>query len=1147
MSDDAATTGLAAKFPVAAIGASAGGIEALQRFFTSLPADPGMAFIVVLHLSPDQFSHLPEILSRWSKLPVEEITGDVTLRINRVYAIAPDQALVLEDDVLRIRPAGDRPRHPIDTLFKSMADSKREQAIAVVLSGTGANGAAGVLRVKEQGGVVFVQEPETADHDGMPRAAISTGVVDRVLAPEEMPGELIAYCRHMKTEALPADAQDTPKQELLPVLTLLRARIGHDFRPYKAKTLLRRTQRRMGLRHVDTIDEYLNILQEDPGEVEALSRDLLINVTAFFRDEAAWKTLSDRVIVPLVAGQDTDVPIRAWTPGCSTGEEAYSLAMLLLDAIEASGKPTEIKVFATDPAVEVLNRARGGRFPATVAEGIPAERLRRHFDRDGDAYIAKKRLRESIVFAPQNVLADPPFSHLDLVVCRNLLIYLEPEAQKRALSMFHFALRENGYLFLGPSESIADRDHLFEPIAKSWRLYRRVGPGRPQIIDFPRVAHGLPSQQATARPPEPRRPSERERAREALVELFAPPSVLIDRDYLIQHYHGDTRPFLQPPNGEPTHNLLRLARSGLAGCIRDAVQQAIRDGRSCTSRDGNGIEILAAPTERLGAVDTGRIIVSFLVNQRRPQASTMASQAEPADESALEAALRDSRDELHRTIDELERANEDLKASNEEISSINEEFQAANEELETSKEELQSLNEELNTVNTQLQGKVQELEERTNDLNNTLNSSAIVTLFLDSALRVRWFTPATRELFKLTSNDLGRPLTDFAPHFQDPAFLDDAQAVQRDLQPRETEVEGANGRWFLRRTQPYRTEEDRIAGVVVTFVEITARRLAEQALRDSEERFRALIEASAQIVWTTDAAGHAVEDSASWRAFTGHDAAQWRKSGWLSAVHPDDREAAEAAWTRAVQAIEPLQTEFRIWHAADETWRDTIVRAVPLLNDDGGVREWVGMNIDVTGERRADAHRQLLLDELQHRVKNLFANIDALLQLSSDETQDMASFVANFQGRLTALERTQNLLGLQSERTLDLRDLVVTELRAHGAEARQLRLDGERLRIPQAVAVVLGMVIHELATNAVKHGALKYRDARIDIAWTLLDRQAPRLVFSWRENGVPVAEGVKPGFGFSLIQEAAPYMLKARVTLDLEPQGLVCILDIPLD
>ncbi len=1142
-------------FPVVCVGSSAGGLPALQKLFQAMPDQPEMAFVVIQHLDPERQSHLASILSNATTLPVLEVEPNTTVERNHVYVIVPDQLLTIEGGTLRVRPAGDRPRHPIDTFLISLAVDQRERAVAIILSGTGSNGAAGALRIKEEGGVIFAQDPASAGFDDMPRAAIASGAVDCVLPPEAMAAALVALASHpflwrADNEQLPESGQAA---DLESILALINERSGNDFRGYKSSTLLRRVHRRMGLRHVEDMDRYSEMLAGDSSELEAMVRDILINVTSFFRDEKAWHALQSIVLAPLIESRSSRESIRVWVTACATGEEAYSVAMLLIEQAEAARKDIDIRVFATDAAAEGLARARAGVFPASIAESMPPDKLARFFDKEDDAYRVRKSVRERIIFSPQNLLSDPPFSRLDLVLCRNMLIYLEPSLQKRALSLFHFSLAEGGHLFLGSSETASGQQHFFETISKKWRIFRKVGSTRHDLIEFPSSNPLQVHRRELASLPAMRQVyGVAEIARQTLLARFAPASVLIDQNFQILFFHGNTDPFLRQPRGEPTRDLLRLARSGLISELRAVAQHVHDTGEQLTTTieqesgaQFRSVTVDIVPVESGEQSDGRRLLISFRSRTDPDPAAPDPPAPAPNQDTELEQALDLSRQELRSTLTHLERSNEELQASNEEITSINEELQSMVEELETSKEELQSLNEELNSVNAQLSSKLDELENQTSDLNNLLNSSAIVTLFLDKDLNIKWFTPAVRELIDIVPTDIGRPISHFAPKFADGDFTEDARQVLRTLETLESEVLSNAGRWYLRRALPYRSEDDRIAGVAVTFTDITRRKQAEVANLESDQRFQALSEAAAQAVWTTDADGLAVRDSPSWRAFTGQTLEQWLGWGWLDAIHPEDREEVERQWHDAVESQSPITLEYRLWHAESGDWHPTLMRAAPLDRQNGWVRGWVAMSTDIAERRHAELRQRALVDELQHRVKNVFANINSLMSLSRRSSHDLDDFIERFGQRLAALERSQSLLGSRSGlgEGYDLRDIVMSELRAHGAEGRT-SVAGASLPVNRGLAQAFGMVVHELATNAVKYGALAQQRGRIHISWTKMEGEQERLVFTWRETGVSISEPPsEAGFGSELIRNVVPYMVKGSTKLDFEADGVRCLVE----
>ena len=853
-------------FPVVGIGASAGGIEALRLFFEAVPADTGMAFVVVQHLPPDRESLMAEILSRHSSMPVHQIQDGMQITSNAVYLIRPGFTVTLEDGTLRLGEPVEKRGHrrPVDDFFRSLAREQQEKSIAVVLSGMGTNGAAGAQAIKAAGGLCIAQEPASADFPGMPQSLINAGYADRVLKAEEIPAVLVQYIAHPYLDS----SQDThqqaelallrDRQHLNETLAILRTRTGHDFSGYKKPTILRRMQRRMGLAAKHTLAQYAAYLRDDAEEVQSLANDLMINVTGFFRDPQAWEAL--RAAIQPWIEQRSENSIRAWVTACSSGEEAYSLAILLAEEVERAGKRFEIKIFATDTADKSVALARAGIYPGGIEGDVSTQRLERFFDKDEHTYRLKREIRDMIVFAPQDVLRDPPFSKVDICTCRNLLIYLEPEVQRRVLKLMHFALREGGYLFLGNAETLGIVDKTFETISKKWRIYRRIGPAQHQFVDLANLyAHTLPDvRRADAvLAPLVRPVASATSIQQSLLDQFAPPTVVVDRHDRIIYFHGDTAAYLAQPRGEPTHDLFEVLRPAYRSAVRNILRSAAAENIAVTvvvnnvGREGapTQVQLTAAP---LHAIAHYLRITFDAAAVPRPQpaalpvAAGLAARAQSLPltdvDGELENELSIVRRELQNTIEAFEASNEELKASHEEVISINEELQSANEELETGKEELQSVNEELVMVNGQLQSKILELEATTNDLTNLLSSTSIAVVFLDVQLRVRRFTPAVNDLLALIPADTGRPIAHLAQKFNGADLVQDAQSVLATLVPLESETRSHSDTWYLRRILPYRTSDNRIDGVVITFVDITARKHAEQALQASQARLQAVVE-----------------------------------------------------------------------------------------------------------------------------------------------------------------------------------------------------------------------------------------------------------------------------------------------------------------
>jgi two-component system CheB/CheR fusion protein len=854
--------GVTAPSPLAVvgIGASAGGLDAFKRFFEAIPADTGLAFVLVPHLAPSHESLMVELLARCTPMPVCEAQEGMALAPDRVYVIPPNRYLAIEDGVLRLSAPLKSPGQPtaIDFFLRSLADAYEERAIGVVLSGTGSHGTLGLQAIKGRGGLAVVQEPGSAEYDQMPQSAIAAGVADYILAPEAMANALVQYAAHASrsgTWQRPPPA-DEGVGELGQILALLRARTKYDFRCYRKTMLLRRVKRRMSVCHVDELGDYLERLRSDADEPGRLFRDLLIGVTGFFREPEAYKVLEQRVIVSLVEQADPDLPVRVWVPGCSTGEEAYSIAILLIEGFLRQRRPNNLQIFATDIDEEALEVGRQGIYPESIAGDLSPERLRQFFVNTGDHhYQVAKQLREAVTFAPQNLISDAPFSKLDLISCRNLLIYLEPQIQQKVIALFHFALKDGGHLLLGPSESVGQQTDLFATVSKKWRLFGRAGAARRDIVGFPIVPASQGSGLLAPAPEHPAAPAKSAAAltQRLLLEDYAHAAVLVNRKNEILYFFGPTTNFLDIPTGEPSRDLMAMARGGLRTKLRAACHKALREralvsiGDATVKRNGGFVpaEVRVRPVLEPNTAEE-LLLVTFADRAAGAQGQAgVAVPREVMDESSvvqhLELDLKATREDLESTIEELEGSNEELKASNEEVMSMNEELQSANEELESSKEELQSLNEELTTVNNQLQDKVEELERTTNDITNLLNSTEVSTIFLDTTMRIKRFTPHAALLFNLRPSDIDRPLGNFSPNFSgDDAVLADAEAVLEKLVPLERDVLTNDGRHFLRRIQPYRTQDQRIDGVVISFFDISARLRAEQLVRESEAQLKEL-------------------------------------------------------------------------------------------------------------------------------------------------------------------------------------------------------------------------------------------------------------------------------------------------------------------
>jgi two-component system CheB/CheR fusion protein len=840
---------------VVGIGASAGGIEALKEFFAAVEPDSGLAYVVILHLSPEHDSQLAQVLQHTAVIPVTQVTERVEIESDRAYVVPPNKILRIEGDAILIEEitGPEQRRAPVDLFFRSLADSHGARAVCVVLSGTGLNGSAGLKRIKEYGGLVLAQNPDGAKYGDMPRNSIATGLVDLVLPVGQMPVRIREYRDRQRSDREHA-AEAAQPEALREVLSVLRVRTGHDFSNYKPGTIQRRVERRVDLLGLANIQAYASLLRENPTEAIALMKELLISVTNFFRDPAAFDTLNGRILPRLIANRSAQDQVRVWVPGCATGEEAYSIAMLLAEHAGASRDQPLIQLFATDLDEDALAAARDAFYTNAEVADISQERLLRFFSREPGGFRVRRDLRELVLFAVHNVIRDPPFSHLDLISCRNLLIYLNRPVQERVIETFHFALRPGGYLFLGPSESPETPHDLFVVADKAAHIYesravtsRVMMPAAEQITLQPRLSHRGPEARSSDRIS----PGD---LHQRLLERYAPPSLVITEDHLVVHLSERVGRFLQVLGGEPTRDLMKMVRPDLRGDLRTALHQATLGRRNVEVRDvavtledgEHVVDICVYPVLREEDPARGYLLVTFDARTAPAPGSaeaerTVLTQREPLSQQLEQEVIR-LKQQLRATVEQYETQGEEAKASNEELQAMNEELRSSAEELETSKEELQSVNEELTTVNQELKIKIEELGLANNDFQNLINSSDIGTIFLDRRLHVKLFTPAAAQVFKLLRSDIGRPLTDITTSLLSERLFDELALVLDELRIIDREYQTRDGRWILTRLRPYRTTDDRIDGVVITLQDISDRHHAEHLVRRSEERLRLLID-----------------------------------------------------------------------------------------------------------------------------------------------------------------------------------------------------------------------------------------------------------------------------------------------------------------
>ncbi len=1026
----AAATGL-----LVGIGASAGGLNAYKTFLAAMPADSGMSFVLVQHLAPDHKSILTDLLAQVTDMPVVEAKDGVKVAANTVYVIPPDATLTLLDRRLRVEtPAPPRVRRrPIDSFFSSLAQDQGENAVCIVLSGTGSDGALGLAAVKQHGGLTLAQaEFDHVVMSGMPQSASATGFVDEVIPVEQMPARLIEHQRHLSSVASRKDGEGTRRdasEHLVEISALLRAQIGHDFVHYKEKTLVRRVQRRMQVLQIDEVRDYINRLREDPAQIDLLFRELLIGVTQFFRDPAAFAALQEALELKFAADPPPGPDFRIWVPGCATGEEVYSLAILIREVVGQRRNGPRIQIFGTDIDDAAVAFARQARYRRMT--GVTPERLARWFAKDGDEYFPVKEIREMCVFSTHSVTKDPPFSKLDLISCRNLLIYMNADLQDRVLKTFHYALKPYGTLLLGPSESMTRQARLFTNTDKKHRIFQRedADASPPEIA--PRASSQAKPQVQSDPPPAPGEDRIDRAARRAL-EKYSPVYVVIDRhNDILRFSGGEAGRYLEPSTGTASLSLFGLLRKALRPVVRTAVQRAVATKEPIVNDavavriDGQNraITIIVEPL-----AEAGHCVIAFRDDGLRATGKAGRGASQSATD-VLEHEIKTIRMQLQSAIDELEMTNEERRSATEEYQSANEELQSSNEELETSKEEMQSINEELQTVNTEVMSKNETLTRLNSDLKNLLDSTEIATSFLDKDLRIKSFTPKMTDIFNLRESDRGRPITDITSMLGYDQIEDDAREVLHDLGVIEREVQVKHhGMSFLMRMRPYRTMDNVVDGVVITFIDINERKKAEET-------------------------------------------------------------------------------------------------------------------------------QDLLVRELNHRIKNLFAVTNGVVSLSARSATDPKTMAEAIRGRLEALARAHELIlpalthapNAGQQTTLDaLVSAISSPYRPPAGQQDRFTHGGPAVPIGGQAVTSLALVLHELATNATKYGALSLLDGHVAITWSV---DAGKLSMTWAENGGPAVGGVPPnqGFGSLLARRSIEGQLGGVLTYDWKPEGLIVSLSAPIE
>lgn len=1133
------------------VGASAGGLEAFQTLLESLRTNDKFALVLVQHLDPEHESMLPELLSRRTRLPVKPIEDGMKVEAGHIYLIPPAFALTIEGDILRLSEF-DTPRglrRPIDRFFESLAEAQGPNAAGLILSGTGSDGAQGVRAIKEGGGLVFVQEPQDAKYDGMPRAALATGAVDMSLPTSDMISVLRDFHTRVTgiTPAVESDAEFIEK-----VTRNLRFRTGHDFSGYKSGTLLRRITLRMSVLGLDQPSAYLRHLISDESEADKLFRDLLINVTSFFRDRPSFEALRARIVPQLLEDKKDGDEVRVWVPGCSSGQEAYTLAMILADEMHRLDCKARLSVFGTDIDEEALAEARTGRYPNTIATEVPGELLDRWFTATRDGYEVRPELRDAVRFSSQNLLKDPPFSRIDLITCRNVLIYFDSKLQDTALRVFHYALRPGGWLMLGSSETGRIDGEPFAEVLGEHRIYRRDrAPARP--LDLPRASTPAtqPHSDKYKRITDPYEGLDLSRpALETLLERHVPPYLILGPDSDVTVIGPGAERFIKVPQGRTT--------LGAGAIVIPALQQALKrvlTGLSLGDHNYRRINITELADDlphsmAIGAtlLEDGTRLVTFETTPDAVDKSTVEDGTQIViDEdyvAQLEAELDSARQTIRTTVEELETSNEELKSSNEEMMSMNEELQSANEELSTTNEELQS--------------KLSELARAHADLANFMESTQIATVFLDRDLNLRNFTPEAVGWFRFVEQDRGRDIRDIGTRLDMEELAEACQEVIADGLPKEIRMSTSDGiSDVMIRVAPYVTESRNSSGVVFSIFDITelARYAseAEAATAEAEARMAELEQfyrVSPAAMGVVDSEFRYLRANPKLAEINGV-SSDGHVGHTMSEIVPDVAEAKIRAARQVFDTGQPVIGKImRGASAADPDdlryWRmDFYPLAVP--NPRNGDTRAVGFNVtDITEIMNLQADLRRIMRELQHRVKNMLSNVIALVNRARREDGDPKVTLDTLSQRIRALANTHNLLTAENWTSAALRDVVALELSEIYGDDR-VTMKGPPVRLNARATLAIGMAVHELATNAAKYGAFSAPDGHVDLRWSRLDEgDGETFLLRWRERGGP--EVVPPetgGFGTVLMRSMVEGSLGGSITTMWNPEGLELVIELP--
>lgn len=1161
---------------IVGIGASGGGLDALERFFAHLPSGRGAAFVLVTHLEPTHKSLMVELLKKYAKIEVSEAGDDMKVMPGHLYIIPPNKDMAITGGHLHLlEPQSPRGlRHPIDFFFHSLAQDQKQKAICVVLSGTGFDGTQGLKDIKSEGGMALVQDPKSAQYDGMPQSAIDTGLTDFILSPEEMPGKMLEYIKHsaiiearqgigngnIGAERASVAMDRQISGNLHEILLLIRNKTGQDFAFYKENTVRRRIEMRMALHKIDDIAAYIRYLKQNPEEVDLLGRNFLIGVTSFFRDPGAFEALKKKALPLIFKNRPPQQPVRVWVPGCSTGEEAYSIAIMLKEYMDEENVDCKVQIFATDVDARSIDKAREGVFAESLQKNVPADKLTHFFVKSGSAYRIKKDIRGMVVFAAHDILRHPPFSKLDLVSCRNLMIYLDSRAHRRLLPLFHYVLNPGGILFLGPSEAIGEFADLFQALDKKWKIYIRKQTVSALKVEFPSVAiKGVTEEQRTGIAVKTPEPGIGGIVENILVERYTPASVIVDSKNIILYFHGRTAKFLEHPRGKPSLDILKMARGELRLALAAALEKAARQKKTISSENvtfkGNGgleaVRIEVSPLKQPESLQGMSLVVFEEVpwqeGAQEPIGKSAVSGKSDRRVRELEKQLAANKQYLQSVVREAENATHELQSSNEELQSSNEELQSMNEELQTSQEELQSVNEELVTVNTELQKKMDELSQSNSDMNNLLTGTEIATIFLDNELRIKRFTPMATGIVKLIPSDIGRPLEQFATNLADENLVRDVEQVMKTLVYKEKEVQTKQGHWRLIRILPYRTLENVIDGAVITFTDITETKQAQQSAVDALLFAESIVDTVREPLLILDDGLRVITANRSFYSVFKVSRGETEKRLVF--------ELGGGQWNiprlkELLTGILPRSTvfnDFEVEHDFPEIGKKTMLLNARGIMQKGEKKQMILLAIeDVTLRKQAEdflkdalKEKEVLLKEVYHRTKNNMNVIAGLLQLQMNTIEDIKirQMFKETQARIHSMSLVNELLYKTKELSkLDLKDYLEELTKAITADYKaahvRLNLDLDSTQVSLDVATPCGLIINELLSNSMKHAFPNKRGGKISIS---LRAKRNEIELTYSDNGIGFPEGFQiersSSLGLRLVDTLARKQLQGSLEI----------------